>query len=280
MISSRIQDQRLEKTHESERKDRHSRNGMREHSDTEDMDVSRTHVQVPQEIPQRKALQQSGNAIVAPDSLFPIVRVTPGLALLIEEDDIQTQGVDEAALHERDDVHIPADPSAGVEVSVGLRTEVVRDEGRNDVGDEDVEAKSKEDLVGVQGKCWQAASVGEVLDGGAQGCGRPDGVRVEHGESLPGGGAGQRMRRMGMDWDAVELMIPWQPTGKVTSRGQREKVTKENCAPRVVLLDTCHSWWVGLGPLRPALQGLSPSLSTRLARLSYPPEWLSVKRLQ
>lgn len=52
-----------------------------------------------------------------------------------------------------------------------------------------------------------------------------------------------------MGWGEVALMIPWQPAGGITSRGQREKVTMENCAPRVVLLDACLS----LGPLRPTV---------------------------
>lgn len=75
-----------------------------------------------------------------------------------------------------------------------------------------------------------------------------------------------------MGWGEVALMIPWQPAGGITSRGQREKVTMENCAPRVVLLDACLS----LGPLRPTVFRVfgCPSLGLAFSQ-PHPPRWLA-----
>lgn len=172
---------------------------MREHSHAEDLDVPRAHVQVPKEVSQCKALQQSGHAIIAPDSLLPVVGIAPSLALLIEEDHVQAESVDEATLHERDDVHIPADPGAAVELPVSLRAETVGDERRDDVGDEGVETKSEENLVGVQRKGGQSAQVGDVLEGRSHGDGRLNWVGIEHGAGLPDGDGRQR-RGGGMVW--------------------------------------------------------------------------------
>lgn len=138
---------------------------MREHAPAENVHISRAHVQIPQEVSKRKALQKTAHAIVAPDPLLPVVIAAPGLALLIKEDDVQAQGVDQAALGERDDVHIPADAGAAVEIGVGLRAQAGGEDGRDDVGDEDVEAECEQDLVCVQRQRGQAEEVGDVLEG-------------------------------------------------------------------------------------------------------------------
>lgn len=176
----------MHSTYESKREDGDSRDGMGEHTPAENVHMSRTHVQIPQEVAQGKALQQSTHTIVSPNALFPHVWAAPGLALLIEEDDVQAQGVDEAALHEGDDVHIPADPGSAVEVGIGARAQAGRDEGRNDVGDEYVETEGEDDLMGVQRQSRQSEDVGDTGDGGLQGLGRLDGVGVEHGGAVVG----------------------------------------------------------------------------------------------
>lgn len=181
------------RTYESERKNRDSRDGMRKHTPAEDVHVSRAHVQIPKEVSKRETLQQTAHAIIAPDSLLPVVVAAPGLALFVEEDDIQAEGVDQAALHERDDMHIPANASATVEVRVGLRAEAGREDGRDDVRDEDVEGEGKQDLVGVQRKRRQAEEVGDMLESSRQGCGSLDGVWIEHAEAVQTGVVDERL---------------------------------------------------------------------------------------
>lgn len=170
----------LDKTYESEGEDGDGGNGVREHTPTEDVHISRAHIQVPEEVSQRLALKQTAHSIVSPDPLLPVVRAAPGLALLIEEDDVQAQRVDHAALHERDDVNIPANLGALGELGIDVREQAGGDEGRDDVRDEGVHAEGEEDLMGVQGQRWQTEDVGELLYGSLQCSGRLDGVRVEH----------------------------------------------------------------------------------------------------
>lgn len=153
---------------------------MREHTPAEDVHISRAHVQIPQEVAQRLALEQAAHAIIAPDSLLPVVRAAPGLALLVEEDDIQAERVDQAALHERDDVDIPADSGALAELRVRLGAQAGGEDGRDDVSDERVQRKGEEDLVRVQRQSRQAEEVADLLEDGLQRGGRLDGIRVEH----------------------------------------------------------------------------------------------------
>lgn len=170
---------------------------MSKHAPAKDVHVSRAHVQIPEEVAQGLALEQTAHAIISPDALLPVAVAAPGLALLVEEDDIQAQAVDDAALHEGDDVHIPADAGAFAELGVDVGEEAGGDDGRHHVGDEGVEREGEEDLMGVQREGGQAEEVGDALEGGLQRNGRLDGVRVEHGAAVSrvrGGQAGARRK--------------------------------------------------------------------------------------
>lgn len=123
---------------------------MRKHTPAENVHISRAHVQIPEEVAQRLTLKQAAHTIVSPDPLLPVVRAAPGLALLVEKDDVQAQRVDHAALHERDDVHIPANLGALGELGIDVGEQAGGDEGRDDVGDEGVHAEGEENLMSVQ----------------------------------------------------------------------------------------------------------------------------------
>lgn len=144
------------------------------------MHISRAHVQIPEEVAQSLALEQTAHAIVSPDSLLPVVVAAPLLALLVEEDDVQAQAVDHTALHEGDDVHIPADPGALAELGVDVGKEAGGENRRDDVCDEGVHREGEEDLMSVERESWQAKEVGDALHDCLQRSRRLDGVRVEH----------------------------------------------------------------------------------------------------
>ena len=174
-------DDSLNRTYESEGEDGDGGNGVREHAPTKNVHISRAHVQIPEEVAQRLALKQAAHTVISPDPLLPVVRAAPGLALLVEEDHVQTQGVYHAALHERDNVHVPADARALGEFGIDVREQAGGDEGRDDVGDEGVHAEREEDLMSVEWQRRQTKDVGDLLYGCLQCCRRLDGVRVEHG---------------------------------------------------------------------------------------------------
>jgi hypothetical protein len=219
-----------DRTYESEREDSDSRNGMSKHAPTEDVHISRAHVQIPEEVSQRLALEQTTHAIVSPNSLLPVAVAAPGLALFVKEDDVQAQAVDHAALHERDDVYIPADPGAFAELGVDVWEETGRDDGRHHVRDESVHRKSEDDLMSVQRKSWEAEEVGDVLEGFLQRRRRLDGVWVEH----DGGGSGEGRRRPDVGaklWIGERVLeSSLQHGGRrggITSGGQREQSSDE-----------------------------------------------------
>jgi hypothetical protein len=203
---------------------------MSKHAPTEDVHISRAHVQIPEEVSQRLALEQTTHAIVSPNPLLPVAVAAPGLALFVKEDNVQAQAVDHAALHERNDVYIPADPSAFAELGVDVWEEAGRDDGRHHVRDEGVHREGEENLMGVQRKSREAEEVGDVLEGFLQRGGRLDGVRVEH----DGGGSGEGERRPDV---CAELWIggrvlesSLQHGGQqdgITSGGQREQSRDE-----------------------------------------------------
>jgi hypothetical protein len=153
------------------------------HAPAKDVHISRAHVQIPKEVAQCLTLEQTTHAIISPDPLLPVAVAAPGLALFVEEDDVQAQAVDHATLHEGDDVHIPTDLGALAELGVGIGKEASGEERRHHICDESIHRKGEEDLMSVQRQSWQAEEVGDVLEGGLQRGGRLDGVRVEHGGS-------------------------------------------------------------------------------------------------
>ncbi len=117
--------------------------------------------QVPQEVARREALHHAARAAVAPDTAAP-VHARP---LRVAEDDGQGGGVDEAALDERHDAHVPVHPGARCQLAVGPRDEVRRQQRRG-VGEEHVVAgPGEEHLVDVEGQRGQGEALGERLDG-------------------------------------------------------------------------------------------------------------------
>ena len=170
----------LGNTYESERENGDSRDGVSKHAPAEDVHISRAHVQIPEEVAQSLALEQTTHAIVSPDSLLPVADAAPGLALFVKQDDIQAQAVDHAALHEGDDVHIPADPGALAELGVDVGKEAGGEDGRHHIRDEGVHRKGEEDLMSVERESRQAKEVGDALEDGLQRCRRLDGIRVKH----------------------------------------------------------------------------------------------------
>ena len=153
---------------------------MSKHAPAKDVHVSRAHVQIPEEVAQSLALEQATHAIVSPDSLLPVAVAAPILALFVEQDDVQAQAVDHAALHERDNVHIPADPGALAELGVDIGEEAGGEDGRHHIRDEGVHRKGEEDLMSVERESRQAKEVGDVLEDGLQRCRCLDGIRVKH----------------------------------------------------------------------------------------------------
>jgi hypothetical protein len=217
-------------TYETEREDSDSGDGMSKHAPSEDVHISRAHVQIPEEVSQCLALEQTTHAIVSPDSLLPVAVAAPSLALFVKEDDIQAQAVDHTALHERHDMHIPADPGAFAELGVDVWEETGRDDGRHHVRDESVHREGEENLMSVQRKSREAKEIGDVLEGFLQRGGRLDGIRVEH----DGGGSGEGKRRpdVGAElWiDERVLERSLQHGGRrrgITSGGQREQSIDE-----------------------------------------------------
>ena len=153
---------------------------MSKHAPAEDVHISRAHVQIPEEVAQGLALEQTAHAIVSPDPLLPVAVAAPVLALFVKQDDVQAQAVDHAALHEGDDVHIPADPGAFAELGVDVGEEAGGEDGRHHAGDEGVHREGEEDLMSVERESRQAKEVGDTLEDGLQRGGRLDGIRVEH----------------------------------------------------------------------------------------------------
>ena len=168
-------------TYETERENGNSGNGVSKHAPSKDMHVSRAHVQIPEEVSQGLALEKTTHAIISPNPLLPVAVAAPGLALFVEEDDVQAQAVDHTALHEGDDVHIPADPGALAELGIDVGEEAGGEDGRYHVRDEGVHRKGEENLMSVERKSGQAEEVGDALEDGLQRGRRLDGVRVEHG---------------------------------------------------------------------------------------------------
>lgn len=215
---------------------------MSKHAPAEDVHISRAHVQIPEEVSQGLALKQAAHAIVSPDSLLPVDVAAPGLALFVEEDDVQAQAVDHTALHERDDVHIPADPGAFAELGVDLWEETGGEEGRDDVRDEGVERKGEQDLMRMQRERWQTKEAGDAHRDGLERGGRLDGVRVEHGctDGRPGMGAkvgiGLGVLSKGSRQHGGHRWV-------ITSGGLREQTEDETAQSRTrfgcVLLNTC-----------------------------------------
>lgn len=167
-------------TYETERENGDSRDGVSKHAPAKDVHISGAHVQIPEEVAQSLALEKTAHAIVSPDSLLPVAVGAPILTLFVEQDDVQAQAVDHAALYERDDVHIPANPGAFAELGVDVGEEAGGENGRHHVGDEGVHRKGEKDLMGVKRQSRQAKEVSDLLEDSLQRSRRLDGIRVEH----------------------------------------------------------------------------------------------------
>lgn len=187
---------------------------MSKHAPAKDVHISGAHVQIPKEVAQGLALEQTTHAIVSPDSLLPVAVAAPGLALFVKQDDVQAQAVDHAALHEGDDMHIPADPGALAELGIDVGEEAGGEDGRHHVGDEGVHREREEDLMGVERESRQAKEVGDALEDSLQRGRRLEGIRVEHagGGVLRVRGDQTRARRleMGREFGCYEdLTTAW-----------------------------------------------------------------------
>lgn len=91
------------RTHESKTEHYQRRHRMRQQAPSEHAHIHATDDKVPEEVPRRKALDHAIPARVAPDALGP----GHALTLLVREDDPEGEGVDQAALHQRHNVHVP-----------------------------------------------------------------------------------------------------------------------------------------------------------------------------
>ena len=161
---------------------------MSKHAPAKDVHISRTHVQIPEEVAQSLALKQATHAIISPNSFLPVAVGAPGLALFVKEDDVQAQAVDHAALHEGYDVHIPADPGALAELGVDVGKEAGREDWRHHVRDEGVHREREKDLMSVERQSRQAKEVGDTLEDSLQRGRRLEGIRVEHAGGIEGFG--------------------------------------------------------------------------------------------
>lgn len=132
--------------YETEGEDGAGRDGVHQHTDTEDVNVVCTGEQVPDEVTSCQTLQEAQSAIVAPDLAGPVHAV----ALSVVIHDPQSSRVDQQALDHRYNVYIPVDACAPVERVVCLREQVTRQGGRDDDVDGLVEDKGDDDLVNVQ----------------------------------------------------------------------------------------------------------------------------------
>lgn len=159
----------------------HSRNGVSQHSPTKDTEVVCAHPEIPQKVAQSKALAQAGHAGVAPETRFPFTPCSPGLAFLVNEDDIERQGANDDRLDEADDMDIPANASTWAEGLVAIGNDEVADSRRDDEKDEGVQAEGEDDLVGVEGQRVERKGIGQRSYGINQGLGRRDGERITHG---------------------------------------------------------------------------------------------------
>lgn len=149
---------------------------MRQQPPPEHSHIHAADHEIPKKIPRRKPLNHAAATRVAPDALGP----SHGLALLIRPDDPERKGVDQAALHQRHDVHVPVQLRARRQRGVGGGEEPPREEGREVGVDAVVEEEGGEDLVRVQRERGQAEEVGDGLREGGEEGGRGE-EGVEHG---------------------------------------------------------------------------------------------------
>lgn len=92
---------------------------MRQHTPPKDLNVPRRNRKIPDKIPLGKRLHEPASTIIPPYPLLPVHL----LALLIVPDQIQRKDADDGTLEQRDDVYIPVDARALVEVGIGARAQ-------------------------------------------------------------------------------------------------------------------------------------------------------------
>lgn len=147
------------KTHKPQTKHHQRRDGMRPQPPAKRTDIHAADDEIPEEIASGKALNHAARAGVAPDALGP----GHGLALVVGPHDPQRQRVDDAALHQRHDVHVPVQLRARREGGVGLGEEVAGEERGEVRVYAVVEEEGEEDLVRVEREGREAEEVGEGL---------------------------------------------------------------------------------------------------------------------
>ena len=164
-----------EGTHESERENTQRAHSMRPHAQSEDSQIATRHHQIPQEIPRREALDHTTAPGVAVDTL----RRAHGSPLLVNPHDPQGGGIDAAALHEGDDVHVPVDAGAAVQVWVDAREQRGGEPRREHGLHEFVEEEGQDYLVDVVGEGGEGEGLGDRCTNGGE-PGRWSGNGIEH----------------------------------------------------------------------------------------------------
>lgn len=104
-------------TYESKTKHPQSANSMEQHPDAEYLQVNRADDQIIRKVPRCQSEDESAAAGISVNALLG----GHGFALVVSEHDPQGHGVDHGALDEGDDMNIPVDLCAAVELIVVLR---------------------------------------------------------------------------------------------------------------------------------------------------------------
>ena len=132
--------------------------------------------QVPEEVAHAKGLRKPNRSSVPVNSLH-VIHAVP---LIVEPNYPQRHSVNNARLHERDKVNIPADLRATVEMGVMFGEQVTGKCRRDDLANKLVQKCGHNDFVDMAGKGLEGEIVGERLNECDQTCWRGrDGV--EHG---------------------------------------------------------------------------------------------------
>lgn len=149
---------------------------MSQKADAEDLDVAQADIQIPHKVAAGKCHYQAAGAGISPHTTLPVhLR-----ALIVGDADPEGQGVNKSRLEERDNVDIPVDAGALVELRVDGREQACRQPGRDDGVCHMVEQHGKQQLVDVQRQSLEGHVVGEGLDGLLQGRGGLEREGIEH----------------------------------------------------------------------------------------------------